>query len=408
MARKKNKKKPDFFVIDFFSGAGGTTRGLIDAGGYVLAGIDIDPACRETYIKNNKNLLLDKEYPKYLERDIFAQTKDYKEGGQHLLFEELEELITEKRAEMPDVPFLFAICAPCQPFTKFSGKLHTDKRKEKRSRDQNLLTEACKFVDYFKPEMVLSENVSGIRNARYGNVWDNFKTDLADMGYATGTEIVCVSKFGVPQHRKRSILIGIKEDCVREDRYTDTSKTELLVPAYDPDAVMVSAKKALEHLPPLKAGETHPKIPNHKTRSLSDLNIQRISCAPPGESNVYLENTKYGDLSLPCHKRVNTRYKIRCYTDVYTRMHPERPSPTITTKCYSISNGRYGHWDPKQNRGISLREAAILQSFPDDYIFYPEDRIGSVGKMIGNAVPPKLSEFYGRYLYNSLNKKSSC
>lgn len=408
MARKKNIKEPDFFVIDFFSGAGGTTRGLIDAGGYVLAGVDIDPACRDTYVKNNKNQFLDKKYPKYLERDIFAQTEYYEEGEQHLLFEELEELISAKRAEMPEVPFLFAICAPCQPFTKFSGKLHTDERKEKRSRDRNLLTEACKFVDYFKPEMVLSENVSGIRNARYGNVWDHFKTGLADMGYATGTEIVCVSKFGVPQYRKRSILIGIKEGYVREDRYTDGLKTELLVPKSDPDAVMVSAKKALEHLPPLKAGEAHPEIPNHRTRNLSDLNIRRISCAPPGESNAYLENTKYGDLSLPCHRRVNKRLKSRCYGDVYTRMHSDRPSPTITTKCHSISNGRYGHWDLKQNRGISLREAAILQSFPDNYVFYPEDQIGSVGRMIGNAVPPKLSEFYGRYLYKSLEEQKLC
>lgn len=406
MMCKKKYKKPDFFVVDFFSGAGGTTRGLIDAGGYILAGVDIDPACRDTYVKNNRNCFLDKKYPQYLERDIFAQTDDYQDGEQHILFEELDKLISEKRALMPEIPLLFAICAPCQPFTKFSGKLHTDERKERRSRDRNLLAEACKFVEHFSPEMVLSENVSGIRNAKYGNVWDNFKADLSDMGYATGTKLVCTSNFGVPQFRKRSILIGVKKGCVRKERYSDALETELLVPENDPDAVMISAKKALEHLPPLKAGEKHPDIPNHIARNLSDLNIQRISCAPPGANNSYLENTKYGDLSLPCHKRVNKRLKAKCYTDVYTRMSPDRPSPTITTKCYSISNGRYGHWDQNQNRGISLREAAILQSFPDDYVFYPEDQIGAVGRMIGNAVPPKLSEFYGRYLYNSIEKQT--
>lgn len=401
-------KKPDFFVIDFFSGAGGTTRGLIDAGGYVIAGIDKDPACKDTYVKNNPNKFLELDFPKYLQRDIFPKTAEYPEGEQKTLISDLNNLIEQKQTAVNDVPMLFAICAPCQPFTKFSGKLHTEKRKERRQKDRNLLSEACKLVKHFKPEMVLAENVAGIKDARYGNVWDDFRKNLEKLGYATGTKIVCTSKFGVPQYRRRSILIAVRKDCVREDRFYDILQTGLLVPENDPDAVTVSVKEALSHLPPLRAGETHETIPNHKTRSLDDINIKRISCAPPGESNIYLENTKYGDLSLPCHKRINRRYKSRCYTDVYTRMHPDRPSPTITTKCYSISNGRYGHFDTEQNRGISLREAAILQSFPDNYVFYPEDQIGSVGKMIGNAVPPKLSEFYGRYLYNSIEKQAEC
>ena len=254
--------------------------------------------------------------------------------------------------------------------------------------------------------MVLSENVSGIRNAKYGNIWEEFRKQLEKMGYATGTKLVCTSNFGVPQYRKRSILKAVRKDCVRKDRYVDTFETELLIPDSNPDAVMVSVKKALKHLPPIKAGEAHETIPNHKARSLEEINLKRISCALPGENNAYLENTKYGDLSLPCHKRINKRLKSRCYSDVYTRMNPDRPSPTITTKCHSISNGRYGHFDVSQNRGISLREAAILQSFPDNYVFYPEDAIGSVGRMIGNAVSPKLSEFYGRYLYSSLEKIS--
>ena len=147
---------------------------------------------------------------------------------------------------------------------------------------------------------------------------------------------------------------------------------------------------------------TDPEIPNHKTRTLSDLNLKRISCAKPGETNKYLLDTKFGNLGLPCHKRVNERLKQRCFNDVYTRMSPDKPSPTITTKCYSISNGRFGHYDTSQNRGISLREAALIQSFPDDYIFHPQNQIGSVGRMIGNAVPPKLAAFYARYLAGSI------
>lgn len=115
-----------------------------------------------------------------------------------------------------------------------------------------------------------------------------------------------------------------------------------------------------------------------------------------------MEETRFGDLTLDCHRKVNRRLKGRCFTDVYTRMHPDRPSPTITTKCHSISNGRFGHYDTKQQRGISLREAAVLQSFPEDYIFYPMEQIEPVARMIGNAVPPKLARYFARYLVNSI------
>ncbi|MCE4545021.1 DNA cytosine methyltransferase [Caballeronia sp. PC1] len=99
---------------------------------------------------------------------------------------------------------------------------------------------------------------------------------------------------------------------------------------------------------------------------------------------------------------MNAKLKVRCFTDVYTRMDPDRPSPTITTKCHSISNGRFGHFDTSQVRGISLREAAILQSFPQDYVFYPTDMIEPVARMIGNAVPPRLAEYFSRYLSDAL------
>src|ERR1035438_6181342 len=109
-----------------------------------------------------------------------------------------------------------------------------------------------------------------------------------------------------------------------------------------------------------------------------------------------------GDLTLDCHRKVNARLRDQCFGDVYTRMSPDRPSPTITTKCHSISNGRFGHYDVKQVRGISLREAAILQSFPSNYVFYPLDQNGPVASMIGNAVPPKLAVYFSRYLAQSV------
>jgi DNA (cytosine-5)-methyltransferase 1 len=167
----------------------------------------------------------------------------------------------------------------------------------------------------------------------------------------------------------------------------------------------VSVREAIGHLPAIKAGEQHPEIPNHRTRALSELNFRRIAAAQPGQSNIYMLDTPHGDLSLDCHKKVNARLGGRCFTDVYTRMSPDRPSPTITTKCHSVSNGRFGHYDTRQVRAISLREAAILQSFPNNYKFYPLDQNGPVASMIGNAVPPKLAAFFSRYLVQSVESK---
>lgn len=394
-----------FIALDFFCGAGGTTRGLIDAGGYVIAGIDKDTRCEKTYVENNINESVDYAPVQFLNMDIFPATDTYPSGQQAELMERIDGLLGYYKSKAKDVPVLFAICAPCQPFTRLSKKELSDKRKRGRERDSNLLLEAAKFVARFKPEMVLSENVAGIKDARYGGVWDEFRATLSELGYVTGSKVVCTSKFGVPQYRKRSILVAVRSDMVKPERFADVLQTELLVPDYDPDSRTVSVAEAIGHLPSIGAGEANDDIPNHRTRSLSELNLQRISSAKPGESNRYMADTEHGDLSLACHRRVNERLKARCFTDVYTRMHPDRPSPTITTKCHSISNGRFGHFDTNQHRGISLREAAILQSFSDNYVFYPLDSVDPVARMIGNAVPPRLAEFFAGYAVTSLHSE---
>ena len=117
-----------------------------------------------------------------------------------------------------------------------------------------------------------------------------------------------------------------------------------------------------------------------------------------------MKNTEFGDLTLECHKRVIKKFGHRGFGDVYTRMRPDRPAPTITTKCHSISNGRFGHFDMTQLRGISLREAAALQSFPDNYVFYPTNQLEPVARMIGNAVPPKLARFFADYLVSAASR----
>jgi DNA (cytosine-5)-methyltransferase 1 len=404
-AKKPDRAQPAFLAVDFFCGAGGTTRGLIDAGGYVIAGIDKALECRKTYLHNNTNASLDKAAPHYLDYDIFPPSETNPDGGQDTLFIELDCLISEYEAMAPQAPLLFAICAPCQPFTKLSRKELSTKRIEVRKRDSHLLREAVKFVELFKPELVLSENVSGIAEARYGGIWEEFRCSLEDLGYATGTKVVCTSRFGIAQFRKRSILLAARRECVKSESFADLTAETLLVPESDPDAVMLSVREVLQHLPAIGPGQTHPTVPNHRSRDLSSLNRQRLSSAAPGESNAYMERTQFGDLSLACHQSVNKRLKTRCFGDVYTRMHPDKPSPTITTKCHSISNGRFGHYDTAQIRGISLREAAILQSFPENYVFYPDDQIEPVARMIGNAVPPKLAAFYSGYLVNTIDTR---
>lgn len=396
---------PAFLAVDFFCGAGGTTRGLIDAGGYVIAGVDKDARCKQTYTDNNYNTTVDYSAARFLNLDIFPKTEDYPAGQQEALKSELASLITTYRRKSPGTPLFFAICAPCQPFTRLSRKELSDRRKEGRERDMNLLLEASKFVEEFRPDMVLSENVSGIRDPKYGGVWDEFRKKLEALGYVTGSKIVCTSKFGIPQYRRRSILAAVRKESVKPERLADMMGNELLLPDNDPDAVLMSVAEAIGHMPPMGAGETHETLPNHKTRSLSETNLRRLASASPGESNAYMEETDFGDLSLECHRKVNGKLGQRCFSDVYTRMNPNRPSPTITTKCHSISNGRFGHYDVGQVRGISLREAAILQSFPDDYVFYPQDQLEPVARMIGNAVPPKLAEFYATYLARSVEAR---
>lgn len=399
-------EKPKFIAVDFFCGAGGTTCGLIDAGGYVIAGVDMDARCESTYTTNNRNRTLDRAAARFLHFDIFPKTRLYKAGQQEELRAVLEDLVPRYRKLAPRAPLLFAICAPCQPFTRLSKAEMSDSRKAARRRDKNLLREATTFVERFTPELVLSENVQGIGDPKYGGVWDDFRERLNELGYVTGSKVVCTSRFGIPQYRKRSILLAVRKDVVLPERYGDIFGDTLLVPENDPDSMIINVREAIGHLPPLRAGEQDSEIPNHRARALQQVNFKRLKAARPGQSNAYMHDIPQGDLSLPCHRRVNKKLGGRCFGDVYTRMHPDRPSPTITTKSHSISNGRFGHYDVKQVRAITPREAAILQSFPNDYVFYPLDQIEPIARMIGNAVPPKLATFYSRYLVCSVVDKN--
>lgn len=378
----KTPTEPRFLAVDFYCGAGGTTRGLLDAGGHVIAGIDNDATCRETYERNNENTTLDEHGPSFLAYDMFPETLDYPDGEQARVFEVLRELVPAKRHLASGTPLLFAVCAPCQSFTKFAQRHLTQGRKESRERDRSLLSQTLDFIDEFKPELVLCENVIGISRGAARRVWTDFIAALRERCYVVDDKDVCASNFGVPQYRRRSFLMGLKADSL-------VLSPPVSVPTRAGDSKPISVKDAIGELPPLEAGESNSDVADHMCRNLNETNRRRLAYLKPGDSNFGLANAPSGDLSLACHRRLEGAGK-RGFGDVYTRMRGDKPSPTITTRFISISNGRFGHFDQKQIRGISVREGATLQSFPQSYRFYSRGIEGKA-KMIGNAVPPKLA-----------------
>ena len=380
-------ESPKFLAVDFYCGAGGTTRGLLDAGGYVIAGIDKDKACEVTYRRNNPNMTLDCANPQFIAMDMFPATKDYPHGQQEKIRDKLDILVRDYQNIAPGIPLLFAICAPCQSFTKFTQPNITEKRLETRNRDQNLLFQTIDFIKRFSPDMIISENVAGISRGKYKHIWKGFQLKLQELGYIVGDGEVCVSRFGIAQHRRRSILFALSNFNRSNLDFT------LKIPCENANVSPVTVRSVIDKLPPLQAGEDNPEIPNHRCRNLSDINRRRLMSVKPGEPNFNFSD----ELVLACHRKLEGRGK-RGFGDVYTRIYPDRPAPTITTRFHSVSNGRFGHYDETQVRGLSLREGALLQSFSKDYEFYGTS-MDSIAKMIGNAVPPKLSEFMTTSLY---------
>ena len=384
--------RPRFLALDFYCGAGGTTRGLLDAGGYVIGGIDNDRSCERTYVSNNRNSMLDERQPRFLNYDMFPATEEYPDGQQDKLATELSDLVPRYREMAGGAPLLFAICAPCQSFTKFVQRRLTDAREQSRIRDKSLLAQTLPFIEEFEPELVMIENVVTMRRGASRGIWVEFLAQLRDLGYQAHDGDVCASRFGVPQHRKRSIGLAIL-------RGEDVAVNLLRVPVSDPEALKRTVRDAISSFPSLGAGDADSATPNHRCRNLSPLNRRRLSYLKPGESNHKFADADDDELMLPCHRRLSAN-GTPGFGDVYTRMHPDRPSPTITTRFHSVSNGRFGHYDPAQVRAISLREGAALQSFPDDYEFYASGMDGAA-RMIGNAVPPKLASYMASYLVSA-------
>ncbi len=331
-------------AIDLFCGVGGLTYGLRKAGIDVVAGVDNDSTCRFAYEANNNSKFINKDIKKVNKKDL---AKFFKGASIKILVG----------------------CAPCQTFSTHSTKFRKNKELEKDER-WNLLKEFTRLTRELKPDIVSMENVPLLEKQ---DVFKRFKDNLEKDGYVVKYNIVNCAEYGIPQKRRRLVLLASK--------FGEMSLNDI-------KAKQKTVKDVIKYLPKISAGSFYKKDPMHFASTLNDLNLDRIKLSKPG--GTWRDWPK--SLRANCHKKKTGS----TYSSVYARMEWDKPSPTITTQFHRYGTGRFGH--PTQNRALSLREGALLQSFPKSYKFIEKkDNFSSVklGIHIGNAVPPKLGEVIG-------------
>lgn len=349
----------DFSVIDLFCGVGGLTHGFVKEGFQVAAGVDFDLSCKYAFEKNNKT--------KFVHKDI---------GNLHA--SELAKLYTPKKRK------ILIGCAPCQPYSIFNRN-NTVNEQDAFDVRWKLLYSFSSLIEKIRPEIISMENVPLLKNFKGGTVFNDFVSSLEKNGYHISYGIHNAQDYGVPQRRKRLVLLGSLH-----------GEIELIPPTHSSEN-KVTVYEAIGNLPPIKDGEIYSKDKLHRTRKLTDLSIKRIQATPPGGSWHDWDES----LKLDCHKKAGGAL----YGSVYGRMKWDDVAPTITTYCIGLNNGRFGH--PEQDRAISLREAAIIQSFPKNYDFInPEEPInaGTLAKHIGNAVPVLLGKAIAKSIKKHIGK----
>ena len=341
-------------AIDFFCGAGGMSYGLSKAGIRVLAGIDNDPQCTETYTHNNKSA-------QFINYDINS-----------IMPSELSDILGVKQN---NDYLVMAGCSPCQ----YWSKIYTDKTKSRQT--AFLLNGFQKFVDWFNPGFVVIENVPGIFAKKSHSLLLKFCNFLKSKDYIYADGVINSFLYGVPQNRKRYLLIAT--------RLFD--KIELPKGRKNKRLIVRNFIGAENGFPKIEAGHKDASDFIHTSSNLSPKNMCRISLTPPngGDRSSWKDDP---ELQIKAYEG-----KDHIFKDVYGRMYWDRPAPTITTRFNSVSNGRFGH--PEENRAISLREGATLQTFPKKYVFKGPNQ-AAIARQIGNAVPPKLAKQIGKTIVN--------
>lgn len=336
--------------VDLFCGVGGLTHGLVKGNVTITAGVDIDANCRYAYEANNNAVFIEKDIRELKGKDLipFFKSNSYR---------------------------LLAGCAPCQPFSTYSQK----GRKDQQDKKWDVLLDFGRLVNEIKPELVTMENVPQLKDHPVFKVFLEFLN-----GFNVWYKIVECTEYGIPQTRKRLVLLASK-----------LGPIELISPTCE-STQPKTVRDVLSSLPPLTAGEMDPADPLHAACSLSDLNLKRIKASRPGGT--------WRDWPLTLRSQCHLKQTGQTYPSVYGRMEWDAPAPTITTQCFGFGNGRFGH--PEQDRAISLREAAIIQTFPKNYKFVPPKstvKFNILGRLIGNAVPVRLGEVIATSLLHHLS-----
>ena len=354
-------------AIDLFSGAGGTTSGLKNAGIKVLGAVEIDSDACKTYRLNNPEVELIQEDIKKVE-------------SQRLL-----ELLEDSKNDY----FMLVACPPCQGFSSIG------KRDSKDSRN-DLVFQFLRLIIDLEPDFILMENVSGMISGKNKKTFNSFIDGLGSK-YDTVFSVLNAADYGVPQNRKRLVLHGVKKELrgmdtnfrlelPKQSHAKNPEEREGILPWLD-------LRKVFD-LPKISYNNEIHGFPNHNARKLSEINIKRIRyIREHGGSRSSLPES----LQLDCHK------KTKGHSDTYGIIDINKPAPTLTAGCLSYTKGRFGH--AYEDRAISGREAARIQSFADTYIFVGGTE--SVSRQVGNAVPVKLAEASGVYFMQLVNRWES-
>lgn len=329
-------------VVDLFCGVGGLTCGLETAGLNVIAGYDLDASCEYTYTCNNDAIFINRNIEEVTGKEIRKLLRGY------------------------DVKIL-AGCAPCQPFSRHQK----DKKNRRKHKDWKLLYQFGRLVNEVRPHIVSMENVPELENEQ---VFVDFVKLLHDLKYNITYKVINAADYGVPQRRKRLLLLASKR-----------KKIEFIEPTHQ---TPITVRQVIGELPPVIAGGQNEVDNLHIAATLSEINIQRIQHSVQG--GTWRDWPE--ELVLKCHKKASGR----SYPSVYGRMRWDDVAPTITTQFTCYGTGRFGH--PVQDRALTLREGAMLQTFPINYSFVRHGEaviLKNVARYIGNAVPPRLGEIIG-------------
>jgi len=339
-------------AIDFFCGAGGMSLGLHQAGIRVQAGIDCDVECRETYESNIPGA-------RFLQRDITCL-----EPG---------ELTEALQLEKNDNALVFAGCSPCQ----YWSKIRTDKTKSEQS--AFLLRSFERFIRFFRPGSVVVENVPGLLTKKAESILPSFLSFLEETGYAYDEGVVNANQYGVPQNRTRYVLVASRL----------VASIRLPEPGSRPGPVVSTFLGVANGFEKIAAGHRDETDFCHTAYALAPQNLERIRRTPRsgGDRSSWRDDDR---LQIDAY-----RGRDEIFRDVYGRMYWDRPAPTITTRFISFSNGRFGH--PDEDRAISIREGATLQTFPKTFAFKGAN-LASLARQIGNAVPPEMARRIGKRL----------